>query len=76
VLVIGAVAVSSFRTQAYHVRICITFNGRTDCRTASAQTKEEAQRAATVAACAQIASGVTDSMQCENTRPDSIDWQH
>ena len=76
VLVLGAVAVSSFRANPYRCRVCITFNGRTDCRSASAQTREEAQRTATVAACAQISSGVTESMQCENTRPDSVDWQH
>jgi len=75
VLVVGAIAISSFRSQPYHCRVCITFNGRTDCRGASAQTREEAQRAATTAACAQISSGVTESMQCENSRPDSIDWQ-
>jgi hypothetical protein len=75
VLVIGAVAVSSFRSQPYHVRVCITFNSRTDCRSASAQTRAEAQRAATTAACSQISGGVTESMQCENTRPDSVDWR-
>src|SRR5215467_7443426 len=69
VLVVGAIAISSFRTQPYRCRVCITFNGRTDCRSASAQTREEAQRTATTAACAQISGGVTESMQCENTRP-------
>jgi hypothetical protein len=33
-----------------------------------------ALRAATENACAQIASGVTDSNQCTNTPPDSVRW--
>ena len=74
VLVIGAVALSSFRTQPFRCRVCITFHGRTDCRSASAQTRQEAQRTATTMACAQISGGVTDSMQCENTPPDSLEW--
>jgi hypothetical protein len=34
----------------------------------------EAQRTATTTACAQIASGVTESNQCENTTPDTVQW--
>jgi hypothetical protein len=75
VVFLTAIALSTFRSQPYRCRLCITFNGRTDCRSASAQTREEAQRAATTAACAQIASGVTDTGRCENTPPSSIEWR-
>jgi hypothetical protein len=54
--------------------VCITFQGRTACRTASAATKEEALRAAVQNACALISSGVTDSIACQNTPPDSVRW--
>jgi hypothetical protein len=74
VLVVGTLVFSTFRVQPHHCRVCITFNGRTDCRTASAQTRQEAQRTATTGACAQLSSGVTESMQCENTPPDSVQW--
>jgi hypothetical protein len=74
VLVIGAVAYSSLHGQAYRCRVCISFNGASDCRTASAASRQEAQRSATTAACAQLAGGVSDSIRCENTQPTSIEW--
>jgi hypothetical protein len=73
-LVIGYLVFSSFQAQPYRCRVCITYNGRQDCRTAAAQTREGAQRAATTTACVQIASGVIETSQCENTLPDSVDW--
>jgi hypothetical protein len=52
----------------------VSFNGGRDCRTASAANREEALRTAVSNACAQLASGVTDSVRCENTKPDSVEW--
>lgn len=74
VIVIGAVAYSSMHGQTYRCRVCIAFNGATDCRTASASSRQEAQRSATTAACAQLAGGVSDSIRCENSTPASIEW--
>ena len=73
-LVLGYLVVSSFQRQAYRCRICITFKGRRDCGTAAAQSEQDARRAATTIACAQIAGGVTEANQCENTPPDSLEW--
>ncbi len=73
-LVIGFVAYSSFHGQTFRCRVCISFNGASDCRTASAASRQEAQRAATTAACAQLAGGVTDSIRCENSTPQSVEW--
>lgn len=75
VVFLAAVAMSTFRSQPYRVRLCITYNGATDCRSAAAQTKEDAQRTATTAACAHLSGGVTDSIRCENTPPSSIEWR-
>lgn len=75
VVFLVAVAMSTFRSQPYRCRVCITFNGATDCRNASAQSRQEAQRTATTAACAHLAGGVTDSIRCENTEPSSIEWK-
>ncbi len=75
VVFLVAIAASTFRSQPYSVRLCITYNGATDCRSASAQTREDAQRTAATAACAHLAGGVTDSIRCENTPPSSIEWR-
>jgi hypothetical protein len=56
------------------VEVCMEFNGRTNCRTASGSTQEFALRTATSNACAEIASGVTDSIGCERTPPKKVTW--
>jgi hypothetical protein len=59
---------------AYRVEVCVTFRGNEACRTASARTKEEAQRTAQSNACAQVASGMSDSMGCERGGATKVTW--
>ena len=73
-LVLGYIVISSFRPAGARCRVCITFKGATDCRTASAANRQEALRTAIMNACAQLSGGVIESNQCENTPPASIDW--
>jgi hypothetical protein len=54
------------------VEVCITFHGRQACRVASGPTQAEAIRTATDNACALVASGVTETMACGRTVPDSV----
>jgi hypothetical protein len=72
--VLAFIAFSSFHQERVTCRVCVTFNGRQDCRTASAANRQEAQRTAVSNACGLLASGVTESIRCENTKPDSVDW--
>jgi hypothetical protein len=74
VLVIGILTCSSMHIAKYRVEVCVAFGGRTDCRTASADTEDHALRSAQSNACALIASGVTDTMQCEHAAPTSVKW--
>ena len=46
--------------------LCVEFRGATQCRTGSGTTDEEAQRAAQRAACAVMASGMDESIACQN----------
>jgi hypothetical protein len=71
-IVLGYIVYSSMNLAGHRVEVCITFNGRTNCRTASGASEEFARRTATTNACADIASGVTDSIACENTPPNSV----
>lgn len=73
-VVVGFVVYSTMSTGRIRCEVCITFQGRQSCRTASASTRELALRTATENACAIISSGVTDSNQCHNTPPDSVRW--
>ena len=71
---VGLVVYSTVNTGRIRCEVCITYNGRQACRTASGRTRELALRTATENTCAQIASGVTESNQCGNTPPDSVRW--
>ena len=77
VFVVGVLIVLVYTTMGnarYRCEVCMSFQNRTACRTASASTDAQALRTATEKTCAQIASGVTDSMACENTPPQSVKW--
>jgi hypothetical protein len=75
VLVVALVVSTTFRGERVRVEVCMAFNGRRDCRAAQAANRQEALRTAVTNACAQLASGVTESGQCENTPPESVNWR-
>ncbi len=56
------------------VEVCMGFQGRQNCATASGASKDEAFRTATDAACTLIAGGVTDTQACTRTQPLSVRW--
>lgn len=65
---------SSMNLAKYKAEVCVTFNGMTQCRTAAGATEEYVIRAATSDACSTLASGVTQSMACEQAPTQSIHW--
>ena len=74
VVFLAVLVYTTMGTSKYRCEVCILFRGRQACRTAGASTEAQAQRTATENACADLASGVTDSMACENTQPVSVIW--
>jgi hypothetical protein len=58
----------------YEVEVCVTFEARRNCGIAAGTSREQAMSAATRVACATISSGVTDSIACNRTEPDSVRW--
>jgi hypothetical protein len=76
-MVIAAVVYTTMSagSSRYRCEVCMEFQGKRSCRTASAATEQQARRTAQDNACALISSGVTDSMQCGNyTEPVSVKW--
>ena len=73
-VVIGVIVWSTMGLAQHRVEVCIDYNGQSNCRTASADSQEHALKTATSNACATIASGVTEVMQCERTTPKSVRW--
>lgn len=57
---------------SYRVEVCMEFRGRQQCRAARAKTRNEAIRTASENACAEISSGMTDTMSCGQSTPVSV----
>lgn len=73
-VVLAVLVYSSMHIAKYRVEVCVDFNGRNECRTASADTQDHALRSAQSNACALLVSGVTETMRCEQTKPASVKW--
>lgn len=74
IAVVAVLIYSSMHVARYRVEVCVDFQGRTECRTASADTQDHALRSAQSNACALMVSGVTETMQCERANPSSVKW--
>ena len=73
VAIVGWLMYSSMKNvTGNRVEVCVNYHGAEACRTASGQTEAEARRTALDNACAQIASGMTDTVACQNTEPKSV----
>jgi hypothetical protein len=72
--ILGVIIYSSMNLASYRVEVCMDYNGRSNCRTASGSSEEFALRSATTNACAAIASGVTETIGCEQTKPTKVTW--
>lgn len=66
---VGIMVYSTLTLGGHRVEACMTFKGQTNCRTATGSTANFATRTAITNACAGIASGVTDSIACEQSVP-------
>lgn len=71
--VLGVIIWSTFNLAQVKMKACMTYEGRTNCSTASGATKLDATRAAVSTACASISSGVTGTIGCEGSQPVSLE---
>ncbi len=70
-LFIGLLFYLTIGGRKHRVEVCMTYRRITNCATASAATSQQAIRTATENACATIANGMTESIECSSTPPDS-----
>lgn len=71
---IALMAYSTFSDHRYRVEVCMAYQGRSSCRTVNAKSEAAALRSGVENACADISSGVTDTMRCQNENPQSVKW--
>lgn len=72
VLVVGVVVWGTLGLQAHQCSVCMEYRGQRQCRDVAAATIEEAREGAILNACAFIASGMRDSMDCQRQPPESV----
>lgn len=68
----GALWLVTLREAAVACEVCVAFGGQTACRLASAADREQALQMAQSTACAVLAGGVTQGLQCQRTPPTSV----
>ena len=69
---VGLLVISALRQAQVTCEACVTFHGRTLCRTAAGPGREEATRTAIDNACGLLTSGMANSISCGNTLPDRV----
>lgn len=66
---IAVVVWSSLQVGGVRCEVCVDFNGRQACRAVDGDSESEAHMAAMTNACALVASGVTDTVACQQSTP-------
>ncbi len=61
---------STLSAQQVECSACVTFNGKTNCATASAEDEAAATKQAVTTACGTISAGMDESIRCANTPPE------
>ena len=70
-LIMGYMVYSSMARVTHECEVCIEFNGGSRCAKGAGANEQEARRGAQVAACGVLASGMDESIRCDNTPPRS-----
>jgi hypothetical protein len=71
-VMLALIGYASMSRERQTCEVCIDYQGRSACRKAEGESVEEARRTATDVACAVLASGMTESLQCQRTEPKSV----
>lgn len=66
----GLLLYSTLSAQQVECEACVTFNGRSNCASASGVTEEEALKTAVNTACGTISAGMAESIQCGAMPPE------
>jgi hypothetical protein len=75
IALLGMIVYFSMGLAQYTCEVCVTFNGRTQCRTASGADKETAMQTAHDNACAYLIASKTDGFLCGQANPTQVKCQ-
>jgi hypothetical protein len=69
VSLMGYMVYNSMARVAKHCDVCVEFNGKRRCAKGAGATEKEAREGAQTAACGVLASGMDETIRCQNTQP-------
>jgi hypothetical protein len=73
IILFGALLLyNTLSAQKAECNVCVEFNGRRNCATASHENTKEATSSAQTTACGILASGMNESIACSRTKPVSV----
>ena len=75
IAMIGAIVYLSMGLNQHTCEVCVTFNGRVQCRTAAGANKQTAVQTAHDNACAFLVASKTDGFLCNQTQPTRVACQ-
>lgn len=73
-IVIALIAYSTMTGKRYRAEVCMVYQGRSACKTVTGKSEASVLRGGISNACADIAAGVTETMGCEQSQPQSVKW--
>ncbi len=73
-IVISLIWYSTTTGKRYRAEVCMSFNGRSACKTVTGKSETSVLRGGVTNACADIAAGVTETMSCEQSQPKKVTW--
>ncbi len=68
----GLIWYASVSLGGHRCEVCLSYRDGQACRSADGSTVEEARRTAVDLACADLASGMTESLRCQGTPPTRV----
>lgn len=68
-LIMAFVVYNSMARVKHECEVCVEFNGGSRCARGAGASEQEARRGAQTAACGVLASGMDESIRCDNTPP-------
>jgi len=69
---VGGMIYAALAEGRVECEVCLTYRGRSVCRTSAAVDRKHATSGAVSAACAVLSGGVTDGIECSSTPPRSL----
>lgn len=72
-ILLGGVILLTFTQARYECKVWMEYKGGTEVRTAASATEEDTIRSAVSSACATLANGMAESINCSGTPPQRVE---